>query len=239
MNNEFNHDTYWSDTWIKHIESYLAVPPRAGYWITSHFPVSLSILEIAGGSCRDSRYLVSQDLDVIGSDFDQKTLDYLAKRYPESPLLMQKEDAFSLSFANKSIGLSFSNGFWVLFENNQQIYSLIHEQARITEKYMISLVHNIENIKLVNQFKECTKLDSLYDIRFFHREELLEIINESGLKYKSIVMRKFGGPIDKLLTPKIKGIKNPIQTITKKIVPHVYDYQPWTVTERIACVIEL
>ena len=104
---------------------------------------------------------------------------------------------------------------------------------------MISLVHNIENLSLVSQFKERAKLDSLYDIRFFHREELLQIINESGLEYKSVIMRKFGGPIDKLLNQTIRGIKNPIQRITPKIVPHLYDYQSWSITERIVCVIEL
>lgn len=239
MNNEFNHEAYWSETWIKHIESYLAAPPRTGYWIASQFSASVSVLEIAGGSCRDSRYLYSQGINVIGSDFDKKTLDYLVQRYPASSFLMQKEDAFSLSFSDKSIDLSFSNGFWVLFENDQSIYSLIHEQARITKKYLIVLVHNIENIKLVSQFKEKAKNDSLYDIRFFHKEELLQILHESGLKYKTATIRKFGGPIDKLLNPKIKRIKNPLQSIAPKVIPHLYDYQPWNVTERIACVIEL
>ena len=239
MNNEFTHDEYWSKAWAQHIESYLLAPPRTGYWLASQFLTSLSVLEIAGGSCRDSRYLASQGFKAIGTDFDQKTLDYLAKRCLDSSLLMQREDAFSLSFSDKSIDLSFSNGFWVLFENDQQIYSLIHEQARITKKYLISLVHNIENTKLVSLFKELSIHAPLYDIRFFHREELLDIVNSSGIEYKSISIGKFGGPIDKLLASTIKEIKNPVQSFARKLVPHMYNFQSWKITERVVCVIEL
>ena len=239
MNNQFSSEKYWTESWVRHIESYLSAPPRCGYWITSEFSKSLSILEIAGGSCRDSRYLSHQGFNVIGSDFDQKTLDYLTEKYPNSPLRLRRENAFSTSVPNKSIDLSFSNGFWVLFSDNKQIKSLIHEQSRITKKYLISLVHNIENIRLVELFTEKSKSDSLYQIRFFHRDELRQIITESGIYYRSITIKKFGGYPDKLFANNLKRIPNPFMKVSKFIVPKIYKYQSWALAERIACIVEL
>jgi ubiquinone/menaquinone biosynthesis C-methylase UbiE len=231
-------ETFWSETWVRHIEAYLSAPPCCGYWIASHFSRALSVLEIAGGSCRDSHYLALQGFNVTASDFDQKTLDYLKKRYQNSPLHLLKEDAFRLSFDDKSVDLSFSNGFWIYF-NDDKIISLIREQERVTKKFIISLVHNIDNEPLVKRFKQESRVDKLYDIRFFNREDLRKIVDASGLKYKSITMNKFGGAMDKLLAKSIKGFNNPLQGLTKHVVPRMYKYQPWSVTERIACVIEL
>ena len=238
-NNSFHDENYWAKAWVRHIENYSSAPPRCGYWLAARFPSDLSILEIAGGSCHDSRYLATTGRSAIGSDFDQKTLEYLANRYPNSPLKMQREDAFSLSFADKSIDLSFSNGFWVLFSDNEKIQQLIHEQARITRKYLIALVHNVENPRLIKLFKQKSKTDSLYNIRFFQRNEVLEIVKNSGLKYKSITINKFGGTMDRLLMNKVIGVPNPAPKLATKIVPKIYNIQPWFVTERIACVIEL
>ncbi len=235
----FQSESYWSDVWVRHIEAYIAAPPRCGYWLGSFFPRSMTVLEIAGGSCRDSRYLATLGFDAIGSDFDQKTLDYLEKRHPNSLLPMRCENAFALSLADKSVDMSYSNGFWIYFLNDEKIYSLIHEQARVTRKYLVSLVHNVENRILVNQFERKAKLDSLYDIRFFHRNQLLDILKKSGLKYKSVSFRKFGGPMDRFLAIKIMGAPNPFHGIARYIVPRMYKLQPWSMTERIACVIEL
>jgi len=53
----FQEQTFWSDAWVRHIESYLAAPPRCGIWLMTNYGKNHSILECAGGSCRDSRYL--------------------------------------------------------------------------------------------------------------------------------------------------------------------------------------
>jgi hypothetical protein len=234
----FKNETFWSGAWARHIEEYLSAPPRCGYWLVSHFSKQLSFLEIAGGSCRDSHYLSLQGINAIGSDFDDKTLDYLKKRFPNSPHPIQKENAFQLSFANKSIDLSFSNGFWIYF-NDDNITFLIREQERITKKFIVSLVHNMENVDLVSLFRKKATIDSLYKIRFFNREQLLKIISKSGIRYRSITMHKFGGPMDIFLSKTLKGISNPMNRTARRFVPRLYDYQPWSVTERIACVIDL
>lgn len=239
MNNEFIKKSYWSESWIRHIESYLNAPFRCGYWLVAQFSNQLTILEIAGGSCRDSRYLASKGFTAIGSDFDKKTLDYLKKRFPDSPLNIQCEDAFNFSFIDKSFDLTFSNGFWVCFSENQSIFRLIREQERITKKYIISFVHNLENNNLVSSFQQKSKIDALYDIRFFHRNELPALVKESGIRYKSIEIKKFGGILDRFFNKRIKRLPNPIYNLAKYFVPYLYEFQPWSKVERIALIIKL
>lgn len=239
MNESFSDEEWWSDAWIRHLETYLAAPPRAGHWIASQFQDDQKILEIAGGSCRDSRYLADIGYRAVGTDFDPRTLDYLKKRFPNSPLVMQREDAFSLSFADKSFDISFSNGFWICFTDDAKIYQLIKEQARVTSKFLVSLLHNKDNAKLVAMFNEKKSSDSLYDIRFFNRDEIARIVYASGIRYKALNFYKFGGQADMLYAKRIKRIPNVLAPLAKYWSPRLYNYQSWSETERIACVITL
>ena len=239
MNEHFLKESYWAAAWVRHIESYLAAPPRAGVWLSSRFGTSLKVLEIAGGSCRDSRYLASIGVDATGADFDSKTLDYLAKRFSGNPFPLRKEDAFAFSYQSKVFDLTFSNGFWVCFSKNDDIHSLIREQARITRKYLVSFVHNAMNRKNMSRFKEKAKSDALYSIRFFRPDELHDIIRASGIPYKSIAMFKFGGLVDLLYKSSIRRVYNPFSKIAPRVVPYLYNYERWSTVERIACVIEL
>ncbi len=231
---------FWEDAWVRHIEQYLAVQPRCGYWLASAFPSrSLSIMEIAGGSCRDSRYLAERGCQAIGSDFEQRTLDYIATRFPNSPLVLQREDAFALSLRDKAIDLTFHNGFWVLFNDDHLIHKLIHEQARVTRRYMVALVHNGENQRQVDTFGMKASEDPIYDIRFFRRQELCDVISASGLTYRQLTLRKFGGPAEGWMRSKIRGVPNPFRHLSRLMIARLYDRQSWQDTERIACVIEL
>jgi len=229
----------WTNIWSRHIETYLNSPPRCGYWLASLFPSNISVLEIAAGSCRDCRYLFTIGFDARGCDFDQKTIEYLLTKYPLSMPPLFCEDAFAFSFEDDIVDLSFSNGFWILFNDNEKIKSLLHEQARITRKYIITIVHNADNKKLIDSFFLKAKSDPLYDIRFFSKNELLSIISDSDIHFRTIKLNKFGGKVDILLNKKIKGYFNPINPIAKYIVPRLYKYQSWKYTERIACIIEL
>lgn len=235
----FHKEYYWSDVWTNHIENYLNAPPRCGYWLNSQFKNCDSTLEVAAGSCRDSFYLSEIGKNAIASDFDQKTIDYLKNKYPHTPLVLQREDAFALSLPNKSIDLVFSNGFFVLFSKNEEIHNLIQEQARVARKYIVVLVHNNKNFRLKKLFKEKSKNDDLYKIRFFDPEEIKTIIKDSGIKYKSLRLEKFGGPLDRLYLDTLLHIKNPFRKLANKITPHSYKIQPWITSERIACIIEL
>lgn len=239
INPSFKQESYWSEAWIRHINNYLVAPPRCGFWLESHFLQKYNILEIAGGSCRDSRYLVTKGYEAVGSDFDQKTLEYLDKNHPAQDFKLLKEDAFKFSFKNNEFDVSFSNGFWVLFDDDEDINALVNEQARVTKKYLVSLVHNSENKKLLDAFKKKSLTDNLYNIRFFNKSELLEILKKVNFSYKSISISKFGGPIDKLLSNKIGVKSKALHNLLKKLVPLLYKYQPWSMVERIVIVIEL
>ncbi|MEM2097710.1 MAG: class I SAM-dependent methyltransferase [Methanothrix sp.] len=230
---------FWEDAWKKHIETYLKAPPRTGYFIASLFPDrSQKILEIASGSSRDSLYLSSLGYNVTAVDFDLKTMYYLRKRLGLS-LSMLCADAFHLPFKRKSFDISFSNGFWILFRRDEEIHHLIREQSVVTKKYLISLVHNSENKQLVKLFEDKAKKDPLYNIRFFHRKELTDIIKDSGISYKSIQIKKFGGITDVFLRNRVMNMPNLFQTFGKIIVPRLYELHPWSAVERIACIVKL
>ncbi|HEV8689450.1 MAG TPA: methyltransferase domain-containing protein, partial [Ideonella sp.] len=182
---------FWEEAWVRHIEQYLATPPRAGLWLAARFPLAgWRVLEIAGGSCRDSRYLAEQGVAAIGSDFDQKTLDYLAQRYPDSPLELSREDASALSLPDKAVDLSMHNGFWVLFASDARVVALLREQARVTRRVLVALVHNADNPRVVAAFARKARTDPLYDIRFFRRQELPALVEAAGLAPRALRLEK-------------------------------------------------
>lgn len=235
MNEQLQKTSFWEEAWIRHIEQYLQTSPRTGLWLKSRFPVmGWRVLEIAGGSCRDSRYLAEQGVDAIGSDFDQRTLDYLNQRFPESPLKLAREDASALSFPDKNLDLSIHNGFWVLFSDDAKIAALLREQARVTRHVLVALVHNAENPRIVSAFAHKAKIDPLYDIRFFHRAEIPALVKAAALGSHRVRLEKFGGPIDRLLS-----LPAGLGSVAKLIVPRLYRFLPWRYVERIALVIEL
>lgn len=239
MRDHLASQAYWQEAWTRHIETYLAAPPGCGYWLATMVPRGLSVIELAGGSCRDSRYLATRGYDATGTDFDERTLEYLRRRFPGSPLPLLKENAFGLSFSDKSFDVSFSNGFWVCFVDDHQLVSLLREQERITRKYIFVLVHNRENRALIRRFAEKAATDALYEIRFFCREELRQIVDSSGIRYKKITFHKFGGTIDRLYSSTVHRLPNPLTEVAKRIAPSSYRFQSWGCTERIACAINL
>lgn len=226
---------FWEEAWVRHIESYLAAPPRAGYWLHACFPLARwSLLEIAGGSCRDSRYLAELGIDATGSDFDPRTLDYLRRRFPNGRLKLAREDATALSLPDRAVDLSMHNGFWVLFGDDARIVALLREQARVTRRVLVALVHNADNRRVVAAFRRKSAGDPLYDIRFFHRGELTPLVRAAGLAPRALRVEKFGGPVDRLL-----ALPGPFGRAARLLVPRLYRWLPWSMTERIALVIEL
>jgi len=238
VNSSFENTDYWSDAWVRHIEKYLAAPPRCGIWLSQYFSdEALSFLECAGGSCRDARYLFKIKRESIGSDFDQKTLDFVNQKYSSSKFIVRNENAFALTFECNAIDIVFHNGFWVCFNEDSKISSLLKEQVRVSRKYAVALVHNVNNRDLFGRFKELSTIDDLYKVRFFDIDDLEAILKLSGIKSKDVKYEKFGGPVDRLyLLEKRIPFLSPI---VRWIVPRLYRYQPWNKVERIAMVVEL
>jgi hypothetical protein len=239
LNELLTEEAFWSEAWKRHFESYLRAPPRCGYWLASRFPKQESVLEIGGGSCRDSRFLATVWGKAVGSDFDEKTISFLQSKIIGSNHELLREDAFAFSFARDSFDVTFSNGFWVLFQDDEAILRLAREQARVTRKWMVILVHNGLNASLRQSFLQKSKNDALYDIRFFVPTEIERLVQAAGIPYRNLTLEKFGGRADVLYNQKIKGIPNPLMTQARRLVPQIYSLQSWQSTERIACVVEL
>ncbi len=235
---DFASEKFWSQKWVSHIERYLVGVPRCGVWLKARFGSKChSVLECAGGSCRDSRYLFDAGFGAVGSDFDQATVDYLKKRFGESKFEIKREDAAALTCASKSFDLVFHNGFWVCFDDDSFIDKLLVEQSRVAKKYLVAIVHNGENHALVDRFSSLAKSDSIYDIRFFRREQLLDIFLRSGVRYKKVNIEKFGGFADILYD--VADRYKYFTGLMRWVVPRIYKFQPWGSVERLALIVEL
>ncbi len=223
------------------MESYLSAPPRAGSFLQLRLGKTFrSIVEIAGGSCRDSRYLADSGYHAMGTDFEGKTIEYLRKeRFPNDRLKYKVENAWALDFEDKSIDLVFHNGFFGLFRDDEQIYRLLREQCRVASRYAVFFVHNKLNHRLMRDFLKRSANDRLYDIRFFSPDEVRSLVRRSGVQCRSVKLEKLGGWPDILYLRRVKGVPNPFASLAVRWVPRLYKIMRWSDTERIACTMEL
>jgi ubiquinone/menaquinone biosynthesis C-methylase UbiE len=232
----------WPSLWRRHLDTYLAKPPRTGYWADAWFGRRAdSFLELGCGSGRDALYLAKRGHRVVGTDLDAETLDELNRRFQKETISFRTADAAALDFPDDGFDVVYHNGLWVLFEDDDLLITMLKEQVRVAKKFAVILVHNAANQTLVDQFKKRSEADELYDIRFFIQSELEALIQRSGIAYKSLKMLKFGGRMDLLYQAKRvkKVIPNVVWPIREKAVPKLYQLEDWTRIERIACVIEL
>ena len=228
---------FWSDIWDTHLERYLGAPPRTGYWLAGHYPLKgRAVLEVGAGSARDSLALAKHRAIATASDFDATTIARLRELLAERGVMFKVEDALSLSFESASFFLSFSNGLWILFEDDDIIRALALEQARVTSSLVVSLVHNGENQRLVSELERKAQTDPLYRIRVFKLAELEAILAPVASRLGATIrLRKFGGPVDRLYRLNARGFS----PMTQLFVPRLYRLQPWSRVERIAIELRL
>jgi len=237
-NPAFGTSDYWSATWRRHVDAYLAATPRCGIWLQSFFSAEdFSFLECAAGSCRDSIYLFKNGKKALGCDFDEHTIKYINENYSVIGFVAHTEDASKLGYSSKSFDIVFHNGFWICFDDDQEVCSLLAEQVRVASRYAVALVHNKRNQALVDTFADKSLKDDLYKIRFFDTDDLMRIVELSRITFRSVIYQKFGGPVDRLYS---LGKKLPfLMPLARWVVPRLYRYQPWSRVERIALVLEL
>lgn len=226
----------WYKIWQYHLSKYLKSPPRTGIFIGEYFPSIRNVLEIACGSSRDSIYLAKKGISVTAIDYEERLIKCLKRLFRYSNLSYCVVDAFKLPFKNDTFDLVFHNGFFILFNKNEDIYELLREHARVSRKFVLFFVHNKLNINLVQIFSKLALRDPLYKIRFFEPKEVLEIVKNSKIKPRFVKIMKFGGTFDTAFS--ISGSKL-LYPLTVRIIPRLYQIQPWEKTERIACLIEL
>lgn len=231
-------DKNWNSVWNQHLEEYYQGAPRAGLWLERQFRLQgKRVLEIAAGSCRDSLYLAEQGYDITATDYLPELVEQVAFRYRNSPLKFDSQNAFSFQLEDNSFDITFHNGLWVNFESDDALCELLAEQSRITRECLILLVHNKHNPRLKRIFAQRAAEDQMYRIRFFGPDDLTRIVQRSGLLFRRMEFRKFGGLVDGFHRKRLFGIPNPLARTMENIVPHLYAFQPWWMVERVACVL--
>lgn len=230
----------WAESWQHHLEQYLQVPSRCGIFIHTYFPSISTALEVACGSSRDSVYLAQHGVNVAAIDYEERLINALKRKFSHPSVTYIQANAFKLPFRDNTFDMVFHNGFFIYFKCEDEIYSLLSEQCRVSKKYMLFFVHNELNTSMLHRFNDLAIQDPIYDIRFFNPSEVVDLVNHSSIEYSSLKLMKFGGPVDLLYSKKIKKIiPNLLYPLREKLIPRLYQVQPWRTTERVACLIEL
>lgn len=179
----------WDNKWIDIFQQYQTDLRHAYYINAIKNNDEDKLLEIAAGSFRDVAKLNKLGVDCTGIDFSKKSVDLAKEKFNDISNKIKYMDAFNLSYNNEEFDLTYHNGFWVLFSNNE-IISLAKEQARITKKRIIATVHNAHNKNFVDYFKKLSKKDPLYNIRFFFSDEITELMKPIGKNISIIPVGK-------------------------------------------------
>ncbi len=133
------------------------------------------IIELGAGSFRDVRTLNKMGIDCYGLDFSIESVTKARELNPEISSKILQADCFDLQIPSKSYDLSYHNGLWGYFNDNE-ISKLLKEQVRITKRKVIVTVHNQHNKNFVDYFNQLKVNDPLYDIRFFEVDEIRELM---------------------------------------------------------------
>ena len=164
---------------------------RHAYYIRAVLnPNEKRIIELAAGSFRDTGALNAMNINCYGIDYSSKSVSLAKKQFQPIADKLSEQDAFNTDFSDKSFDLSFHNGFWVHFSDNNDIIRLIQEQARITKYRMIAIVHNAHNRQFVEYFDKLKQNDPLYKIRFFEMEEITELMKNVAKNVEIIPVGK-------------------------------------------------
>jgi hypothetical protein len=231
----------WTAIWDRHLDGYLSAPPRAGIVIVQTLCGGFdTALEIACGSARDSLFLQSVGKQVVATDSNPDVISKLQKQFSRtSGITFRVEDAASLSFEDNQFDTSFHNGFYICFDDDEIIKALLREQCRVTRKHALFFVHNAHNRSLRDKFLSLARDDSIFDVRFYGRDEITTLVHESGVAYRDMLIGKFGGPLDALVSRTLKGFRNPLRTWALDHLRTFHRLTPLAAAERLVCHITL
>lgn len=171
------HKEEWDEKW-KLIFNHYQQDLRHSYYVNAFLDEDdKRVLEMGAGSFRDMAQLNKLGIDCWGTDFSETSVSLAKKHFLSLENKIFQSDAFSLkNIRDKEFDCTFHNGLWVLFEDDQEILKLAKEQARVTKRKLIATVHNAHNKEFIEYFKQLSKNDELYKIRFFEKDEISDII---------------------------------------------------------------
>ncbi len=199
----------WDEKWDAIFESYQKDVRHAHYINAVRRSNESRILEMAAGSFRDVAALNSWGVDCEGFDFSARAVEQARARFPGFRDKLTCRDAFDTGFGDGSFDLTYHNGFWVLFRENSDIERLLAEQVRISRRRIVVTVHNGHNQGFVDYFRRRVDAgEELFDIRFFRRDEIADILNAKcsgvrvipvGKAYRAyedwLIQKGLGGPL--------------------------------------------
>jgi ubiquinone/menaquinone biosynthesis C-methylase UbiE len=180
----------WNEKW-KEIFDHYQQDLRHAYYIRAVLNTNeKKIIELAAGSFRDTNALNVMGINCFGCDYSSQSVLSAKKQFPLIFNKLSEQDAFNINFPDKEFDLSFHNGFWALFSDDNDILKLIQEQVRITKYRIIATVHNAHNRSFVEYFNRLKENDPLYNIRFFEIDEITELMKSVTNNIKIIPVGK-------------------------------------------------
>jgi ubiquinone/menaquinone biosynthesis C-methylase UbiE len=186
----------WDNVWQHHCGAYQGDIRHAYYIVAVRRRQERRLLEIAAGSFRDMGALNSWGIFCEGLDYSTESVEMAQSRLPVLTERIKKMDAFSLDYPDNSFDLTFHNGFWGYFDDDQ-ISMLGAEQKRVSSSRMIATVHNAHNTSFKEKFTVWAEKDALYRIRFFNTDEIVSLMLRF-CRYASVIPVG-GGLVDKLI----------------------------------------
>lgn len=148
-----------------------------------------NLLEIAAGSFRDMGALNRWGYTCFGIDYSPVSVSKAKQYFAGYADRISRMNALDIRFEDKRFDLSFHNGFWNYFDDNQ-IKALLSEQARVTKYRVVATVHNKHNTQFVEYFARLSEKDPLYKLRFFEVDEIMELMKTACREVKVIPVGK-------------------------------------------------
>lgn len=180
--------TDWDNEWMISFDHYQK-DIRHAYYINAVLDEYSKVLEIAAGSFRDVNKLNELGRNCWGLDFSGYAVENAKSIFPKYKNKIINGDAYDLPFADKEFEVSYHNGFWGYF-NDEEIDRLLHEQVRVTNKLVIATVHNRHCQQFFDYFERKKIEDPLFNIRFFTKEEMINYLSAYCRKIKIIPVGK-------------------------------------------------
>ncbi len=172
-----NTQEFWTQNWDRHFDEYINYAPLQAFYLYFFlWKTDIKVLEIAAGSFHDTFCLNQWGISCTGIDLCFKAVQMARRSNPQFRHKTFVMNAKNIGFEDKSFDVSFHNGFFVNFDNDQEIHQLLKEQTRVTREMIVCSVHNGLNANLVKKFEFLSQYDDLYNIRFYTPQKLKELL---------------------------------------------------------------
>lgn len=172
-----NTEAFWRAAWSRHFDSYQRVRSTHADYVSFHLrSTRCRVLELGAGSFRDTVQLCDAGIDAVGTDFVEDAVQFARQAFPEHREKMQQMDASKLSFQDKYFDVSFHNGLFTCFKDDEMIDAILREQVRVTRDFIVCTVHNADHYAQRLTFQRKALDDDLYDIRFFDVDEISSLL---------------------------------------------------------------